>query len=102
MLKKFSALCLLALLVAACSSKPPAKEQVQQAIKKFVPMNFDIMEVSEMKGMPGLYEVVIGVNKVPVVLYVDKDVKYVFSGSVMEVDSKTNLTLESQKKHVKK
>lgn len=102
MFKKFFVLCLLTLLVAACSSKPPANEQVQQAIKKFIPMDFEVLEIAPMKSIPGLYEVVIGVNKVPVVLYVDKDAKYVFSGSIMAVENKTNLTLESQKRHVKK
>lgn len=101
MFKKFFALCLLALLLSACS-KPPAKDQVQAALKKFIPMQFEVVDVSEMKEVPALYQVVIAVNKIPVVLYVDKDVKYVFSGSMMAVADKANLTQEAQKKFVKK
>jgi len=97
MLKKFVVLCVLALTLAACS-KPPAKEQVQEAIKKFIPVNFEVLQISELKGVAGLYEVVISVNREPVVFYVDKKCEYVFSGSVMSAESKSNLTVETQKK----
>ncbi|GAW65762.1 lipoprotein [Geoanaerobacter pelophilus] len=87
--------------LAACS-KPPAKEQVQAAVKKFIPVNFEVLQLSELKEIPGLYEVVISVNQQPVVLYVDKKAKYVLSGNVMSVENKANLTLETQKKFQKK
>lgn len=101
MLKKFFVLTLIALSLAACS-KPPAKEQVQAAIKQFIPVNFEVLQLSELKEVPGLYEVVISVNEQPVVLYVDRKAKYVFSGSVMSVETKGNLTVETQKKFQKK
>lgn len=101
MFKKFLVLALMAFSLAACS-KPPAKEQVQAAIKNFIPVNFEVLQLSELKEIPGLYEVVISVNQQPVVLYVDKKTKYVFSGNVMSVDTKANLTVETQKKFQKK
>lgn len=101
MFKKFLMLALMAFSLAACS-KPPAKEQVQAAIKNFIPVNFEVLQLSELKEIPGLYEVVISVNQQPVVLYVDKKTKYVFSGNVMSVDTKANLTVETQKKFQKK
>lgn len=97
MLKKSLVLCLLALSLAACS-KPPAKEQVQEAIKKFIPVDFEVLQISELKDVAGLYEVVISVNRQPVVFYVDKECKYVFSGSVMSTETKANLTVETQQK----
>lgn len=101
MLKKFAVLCALALTLAACS-KPPAKEQVQEAIKKFIPVNFDVLQISELKDLSGLYEVVVSVNREPVVFYVDKKCKYVFSGSVLSTETKANLTVETQQKFQKK
>ncbi len=101
MFKKFVVLGLMAFSLAACS-KPPAKEQVQAAVKKFIPVNFEVLQLSELKEVPGLYEVVISVNQQPVVLYVDKKAKYVLSGNVMSVENKANLTLETQKKFQKK
>lgn len=101
MFKKYLVLTLVALSLAACS-KPPAKEQVQEAIKQFIPVNFEVMQLSELKEVPGLYEVVVSVNEQPVVFYVDKKAKYVFSGSVMSVETKGNLTVETQKKFQKK
>lgn len=101
MLKKFLVLSLVALSLAACS-KPPAKEQVVAAVKTFIPVKFEVLQLSELKEVPGLYEVVISVNQQPVVLYVDKKAKYVFSGSVMSVDTKANLSVETQTKFQKK
>jgi len=101
MWKKFLLLCLVALTLAACS-KPPTEEQVQEAVKQFIPVKFEVLQVSELKEVTGLYEVVISVQNQPVVLYVDKKAKYVFSGNVMSTDSKANLTLETQKKFQKK
>ncbi|ACH38571.1 lipoprotein, putative [Citrifermentans bemidjiense Bem] len=101
MFKNFLVLTLMVLSLAACS-KPPAKEQVQAAIKKFIPVNFEVLQLSELKEVPGLYEVVVSVNQQPVVFYVDKKAKHVFSGSVLSVDTKGNLTVETQKKFQKK
>ena len=101
MLQKLFVLCLLSFTLAACS-KPPTTEQVQEAVKQFIPVKFEVLQVSELKEVPGLYEVVISVSNQPVILYVDRKAKYVFSGSVMSTDSKANLTAETQKKFQKK
>ncbi|QWV92017.1 hypothetical protein KP004_12365 [Geomonas oryzisoli] len=96
MFKKFLVVCFIALTVSACS-KAPAKEQVQETIKKFIPMEFEVLQISE-KPYAGLYEVVVSVRKQPVVFYLDKDCQYLFSGSVMSAETKANLTAETQKK----
>ncbi|HBG08264.1 MAG: hypothetical protein A2075_06805 [Geobacteraceae bacterium GWC2_58_44] len=101
MLKKLAALCALALALVACS-KPPGKEQIQESVKQVIPVGFEVVQVSELKEIPGLYEVVIRVNKQPIVLYLDKKAKYAFSGSLMSLETKTNLTVETQKKFLQK
>ncbi|WP_224981738.1 disulfide isomerase DsbC N-terminal domain-containing protein [Geomonas agri] len=96
MLKKLLVLCFVALTVTACS-KAPAKEQVQETIKKFIPMDFEVLQISE-KDYAGLYEVVVSVKKQPVVFYVDKKCQYIFSGSIMSAQTKANLTEDTLKK----
>ncbi|QXE91491.1 hypothetical protein KP001_02790 [Geomonas subterranea] len=96
MLKKLLVLCFITLTLNACS-KAPAKEQVQETIKKFVPMEFEVLQISK-EPYAGLYEVVVSVRKQPVVFYVDKNCQYLFSGSLMSADTKVNLSMETQKK----
>ena len=101
MLKKFFAVCVLSFTLAACS-KPPGNEQVTEAVKKIIPVAFELVKVTELKEVPGLYEVVLRVNQQPIVLYVDKKAQYVFSGSILSISNKANLTMETQKKYLQK
>ena len=101
MLKKLSVATCLLLSLAACSAAP-TKDQVKESVKKIIPVAFEVLEVNEVKDIPGLYEVVIRANKQPIVLYMDKKTKYVISGSLMSLDNKSNLTLETQKKFLQK
>lgn len=101
MFRKYFVLCLFVFILAACS-KPPATEQVQESIKQFIPVNFEVLRISEFKGIPGLYEVVISVGGQPVVLYVDKKAKFVLSGNIMSTEDKANLTLQTQQEFRKK
>ncbi len=84
--------------LAACSSSSPTKEEVTASIKKIMPVNFEVVQITPMKEISGLSEVVALVDKQPVVFYTDKKGKYVLSGSLVAVESKQNLTLETQKK----
>ena len=101
MLKKLLAVCLLALFLVGCS-KPPTKAQVQESIKQLVPVAFEVVDITELKQVPGLYQVVIRVHKQPVVLYLDKSAKYAFSGIILSLPDKTNMTQEVQKKYLEK
>lgn len=89
------------LALSACGGAPK-KEDVAASIKKIMPVNFEVTAVSAVSGIPGLFEVLVKADKQPVVLYVNKSAKLVVSGSIVDVDSKQNLTLEAQKKMIAK
>lgn len=95
MLKKLVALLALALMVAGCS-KPPGKEQVQEALKRYTPLKFEVLQVSKTQQIPGLYEVVLRADKQTLVLYMDQKAQYVLSGNLVDLESKKNLTVETQ------
>lgn len=101
MYKKLFFACCIALTLAACSPAP-TKEQVSDSVRKILPTAFEMLEVRELKDIPGLYEVVVRIDKQPVVLYLDKKMKYVFSGSLVSLETKNNLTVESQKRFLPK
>jgi len=96
-LLKLVAIGAVSLALSACGGAPK-KEDVAASIKKIMPVNFEIIGVSAVSDIPGLFEVLVKVDKQPVVLYVNKSAKLVVSGSIVNVDSKQNLTLEAQKK----
>jgi protein-disulfide isomerase len=101
MLKKLFIVSCISLALAACSSAP-TKEQVKESVKRIIPVAFEVLEVRELKEIPGLYEVVLKADKQPIVLYMDKKAKYVLSGSLMSLETKSNLTMETQKKYLQK
>jgi len=81
-------------LLCACTATP-GKEQVSKTIQKIMPPNFEVVSVSPLKEVPGLIEVLVKMDKQPVVLYMDKKAQYVISGSLLHVESKRNLTAEA-------
>ena len=85
-------------LFPACSTNTPSKETVTASIKKIMPPNFEVVSVAPLKEVPGLIEVAVKMGDQPVVLYLDKKAKYVLSGSLLNIESKQNLTIEAQKK----
>jgi len=91
------ALIALATALTACGGVPK-KEDVAASIRKIMPVNFEVLSVAAVNGIPGLFEVQVKADKQPLVLYVNKTAKLVVSGSIVDVDSKQNLTLEVQKK----
>lgn len=101
MFRKLALLTVLTVALTGCG-KAPTKELVRESIKNFIPLNFEVLQVSKLDQIPGLYEVVIKVNNQPVVVYVDKKAKFIFSGSIMSTETKQNLTLEAQKKFLPK
>lgn len=101
MFMKTMGLSLLCLACGACNSAP-SNEQVKAAMKKVMPVETEVEQVQGVKGVPGLYEVVVRTGNQPVVVYMDKKARYVFSGSLVSVDSKANLTAETLNRFLKK
>lgn len=91
----------LLLALTACNTAPK-QEDVTASIKKIMPVNFQVHGVTAVEGVPGLFEVLVQADKQAVVLYVNKNAKLIVSGSIIEVDTKKNLTLEAQKKIIVK
>ena len=89
------ALSLAALFLCACSAQTPTKEAVTASIKKIMPANFEVVSVTPLKEVSGLFEVAVKMDKQPVVLYMDKKAQYVLSGSLLHVETKKNLTIEA-------
>ena len=85
-------------LLSACSTVP-SKEEVTKAVKKVMPVEFEVLSVKPLREIPGLTEVVVRFNKQTSVVYMDKKGKYLVIGSVMEASSAKNLTLETQSKY---
>jgi len=92
---KFSVVAAVLVLLAGCGGAP-SKDDVKAAVKKVMPVEFEISEVKKVNEVPGLYEVVLKLGNQVVVFYTDKTAKYLISGSIVEVDTKKNLTLERQ------
>ena len=80
-----------------CTNNCPSKEQVSAGIKKMMPVNFEVAAIKSTKDIPGICEVVVTVDKQPIVFYMDKKVHYIISGSIIDLGTKKNLTLEEQK-----
>lgn len=97
-LVRFTAVVSIALALTACSGGAPKNELVTASIKKIMPVNFEVQGVSPVKDVPGLYEVLVKADKQPLVLYVNSKATVVVTGSIVEVETKKNLTLEAQKK----
>ena len=102
-MKRFALLVLmLGLSMTGCAEKAPSNEAVTAAVRKLMPVPFQVLEVSQTPQIKSLYQVVIRVDRQPVVFYIDKEAKFVFSGSLVSVDTKLNLTSETQKKYLPK
>jgi hypothetical protein len=83
--------------LCACT-QVPTKEVVTESIKKIMPPNFSVISVTPLKEVPGLIEVAVKMDKQAVVLYMDKKAQYVISGSLLQIETKKNLTIEAQGK----
>lgn len=82
-----------------CGSSCPSKEKMKASISKILPVNLEVVEVAQLKEIPGLCEVVVKTDNLPVVFYVDKKGKFVISGSIVELQTKRNITSEKQRKY---
>ncbi|MCS6998369.1 MAG: DsbC family protein [Aquificaceae bacterium] len=107
MLKKlslFSALVFTAFTTGACgqlSTKCPAKDQVKTSVKEFIPQDFTVESVSQLKDIKGLCEVVVKVGAQPLVFYMDGEGRYLLAGNLISLKDKKNLTRDRQQEFMK-
>lgn len=92
------ALSLLLSLSACGNGAAPKSGAVSVSLKKIMPIDFEIVSIVGVPEIPGLFEVVVKVDKQVVVFYTDKKAKLVISGSIVQADTKQNLTMLTQKK----
>lgn len=83
-------------LVACGGSGSPSKDTVKASVKKILPVEFEVADVRAMKEVPGIYEVVIKLGNQAVVFYTDKTTRYLVNGSIVDSETKKNLTMERQ------
>lgn len=98
MILRITVAVMLAGIVTGCAGEPTA-EKVTEALKPIMPPSFTVSSVSKMNVINDVYEVVVTIDKQPTVLYIDKKLKHVISGSIVEIASKKNLTYETQMKN---
>ena len=96
MLNKLIIPCVI-ILLSACS-QTPNNEKVSEAIKPIMPPDFKIISVNPVSEFPGVYEVSLTMNKQPAIVYINKKGTHVLSGSLLELATKKNITIEAQNK----
>jgi hypothetical protein len=84
--------------LAGCGTAPTT-EKVTEALKPIMPPNFTVNSITKLGVIDDVYEVIVAIDKQPTVLYIDKKLKHVISGSIVEIASKKNLTYETQMKN---
>lgn len=95
--RNFAVAAIVTALLTGCAADPTT-EKVTEALKPIMPTDFAVNSVTKLSVLNGVYEVVVTINKQPTVLYIDRKLTHVISGSVMEIASKKNLTYEAQQK----
>ena len=88
-------------MISACSGSCPSPKDARTALQPIMPANFEVKEVRALRELPSLCESVVVTDKQPIVVYLDKKGKVIFSGSVIELASKKNLTMERLKEYNK-
>lgn len=76
--------------------KAPSKDAIKASVKKVMQVEFEIAEVKKLEEISGLYEVVLKLGDQFVVFYTDKDARFIVNGSIVEAETKKNLTMERQ------
>ncbi len=103
-MKKFLISVGMPLAVLSCSigqTSCPTQDQVKSAVKEFIPQEFNVVWVSNLKDIPGLCEVVVKVGAQSIVFYMDSKGKYIMMGNLLSVEEKKNITGERQREFMK-
>lgn len=92
---------LLVMLSLSGCSQCPSKEAARNSLQSLLPEQLTIAEIRSSKEVPSLCEIILTGDKQPTVFYIDKKGRYLVLGSLIEVATKKNITLERQKSYKK-
>ncbi len=88
------------ILPATIYASCPSKEELRDKLKEIFHENWKIEAVEEIKGIE-LCAVVVKSGIRSMTIYVDKEVKYLFTGNLFNLKSKKNITAELSRKYSK-
>jgi len=71
-------------------------EEATHILKDYIKTEFRILEMKE-APLEGFWEVVCGIGQDRVILYVDKNLRFIISGQILDRQTKRNLTLDRLK-----
>jgi thiol:disulfide interchange protein DsbC len=71
-------------------------EEATSILKDYIKTEFKILEIKE-APWEGFWEVVCGIGQDRIILYIDKNLRYIISGQVLDRQTKRNLTLDRLK-----
>jgi thiol:disulfide interchange protein DsbC len=97
-MKRTTAIMLFSFLVLLFSGKSFAltNEEAAQILKDYIKTEFKVLEIKE-APIEGLWEVACEVGQGKVILYVDKNLRFIISGQILDRQAKRNLTLDRLK-----
>lgn len=84
------------LLVLFGKSFALTNEEATHILKDYIKTEFRILEMKE-APLEGFWEVVCGIGQDKVILYVDKNLRFIISGQILDRQTKRNLTLDRLK-----
>jgi len=68
-------------------------EEAASILKDYMKTEFKILEIKE-APVEGFWEVVCGIGQDRIILYIDKSLRYIISGQVLDRQTKRNITLD--------
>ncbi len=71
-------------------------EEATHILKDYIKTEFRILEIKE-APLEGFWEVVCGIGQERVILYIDKNLRFIISGQILDRQTKRNLTLDRLK-----
>ncbi len=95
-MRKLATLTSLALLLLYGNSFALTNEEATGILKELIKTEFKILEIKE-GPLEGLWEVVSEVGQDRMIIYIDKNSKFIFNGQILDLQTKKNLTIDRLK-----
>ncbi len=79
----------------------PSEDEVREAVTGLISGNYTVEDISPLKQIRGLCQVVVKVRNQPIVFYIDPEAKYILAGNLLEIETRKNLTREVAREYMK-